>query len=334
VDAAADLMRLVNGYQVTQAIHVAAVLGVSDHLADGPKSADDLAAATGCEPRTLRRLMRALAAVGVYGELPDGRYQCTALGDELRTDGDRTLAGWARFVGRPPAWQAWSALLHSVRTGENAFRSVHGVDVWEYRARDPADSAAFDAAMIAMSRHVSDAVLDAYDFSIFKRVADVAGGRGALLGAILARHPGSRGVLIDQPHVIAGAGPVLAQAGVADRCDVLAADIFTGDLPAADAYVLKSIIHDWRDDEAVAILRNCRRAMGPEATLLMVERALPETNAPDAALAYLADLNMLVGPGGQERTPSEYGELLGQAGLRLTRVVPVARGWSVVEAQV
>lgn len=335
MDAAADLHRLMHGSRVTQAIHVAAVLGISDQLAAGPMPTDELAAATGCEPRALRRLMRALAAIGLYEELPDGRYQCTALGDELRTDGDHAVAGTARYFGRAAPWQAWGALLHSVRTGENAFAFVHGCDPWEYRVRDPEDGAAFDEAMTAMSRHVADAVLDAYDFSVFARVADVAGGRGAMLGSMLRRHPGQRGVLLDQPHVVAGAGPVLAQAGVADRCEVLAADIFTSDLPAADAYVLKAIVHDWRDDEAVAILRNCRRSMPPDARLLLIERVLPA--APDGAnalVAYLSDLNMLVMPGGQERTASEYEALLAQAGLRLARVVPTRREMSVVEAHI
>jgi hypothetical protein len=210
VTAADDLPRLVNGYRATQAVHVAADLGLSDLLAGGPRSAADLASAAGCDQRVLYRLLRALATLGVYEEQPDGRFACTALGDELRSGGP--LTDWARFVGTDAYWRAWGALGHSVRTGENAFAAVHGEGVWEYRARHPALEAVFDAAMAAMTRDVAGAVLDAYDFGRFAAVVDVGGGNGALLAALLARHPDVRGVLVDQPQVVAGAPAVLAGA--------------------------------------------------------------------------------------------------------------------------
>jgi hypothetical protein len=327
-DARRHMLGLINGFRISQALHVAAVLRLSDHLGDGPRTVAELAALTGCHPPSLHRLLRALATAGVYEQAPDGRFACTPLGDELRG-----LRDWAAFAAAPSMWRAWGALGHSVRTGENAFAAVHGEDVWEYRARNPAEGAAFDAAMAALSRPVAEAVADAYDFAAVTTVADVGGGNGALLATLLTRHPHLRGQLLDQPHVVVAAPDLLAAAGVADRCEVHAGDLFTAVPPGADAYVLKSILHDWPDEEALAVARVCRRAMRTDSVLLVLERVLsgppyPETDLP----AAFSDLNMLVGPGGQERTRAEYETLLRDAGLRVTRVVPTTTEISIVEA--
>ena len=324
---AAALRRLVNGYQVTQAIHVAAVLGLADLVADGPRPSDDLAAATGTHPEALYRLLRALASVGLFREEAERRFALTDLGAGLRADAPASLAGWAAFVGDPYHWQAWGALLHSVRTGENAFRHVHGTDPWTFRARDPERSARFDRAMTSLSRQVTDAVLAAYDFGRFGTVVDVGGGTGAFLAAVLARHPTLRGVLFDQPHVVAGAGPLLAAAGVADRCEVVAGSFFEAVPGGGDAYVLKAILHDWEDADCVRILRACRRAMADGAALLVVERELgPPNEHPDAKFS---DLNMLVAPGGRERTPAQYAALFEAAGFRFAGFTPSAVGTGV-----
>lgn len=328
VDAAAELLRLVNAYRMSQAIHVAATLRLSDHLAGGPLSITELAAAADCDEGALYRLMRALSAAGVYEESPDGRFSATAVGEELRSDAERGLAGWARFVGRPNTWQAWGALEHSVRTGENAFSSVHGQSVWAYRSDHPEEGTIFDDAMTAMSRYVADAVLWAYPFEGV--VADIGGGRGAMLTAILRRFPDTRGVLFDQPHVVAG----VDLGDVADRCEVAGGDMFAGVPAGADVYVLKSVLHDWPDDRAIEILRACRQAMKPGAAVVILERVLagPPHEPPGLASA-LSDLNMLVGPGGQERTSDEYARLLAAAGLRLERVIPTASDVSVIAAR-
>jgi hypothetical protein len=329
-DPRRHLLGLINGFRISQALHVAAVLRLSDHLAEGPRTAADLAAATGCDPRSLHRLLRALATAGVYAEASDGRFASTALGDELRADG---LRDWAAFAGGQSMWRAWGALEHSIRTGENAFASVHGETVWEHRARDPAAGAAFDAAMAALSRHVAEAVLEAYDFAAFGTVADIGGGNGALLATVLRRHTRLRGHLLDQRHVVAAAPALLAAAGVADRCEIHPGDLFTAVPSGADAYLLKSILHDWSDQDALTIARTCRRAMRPGSVMLVLERVLTGPPDPPANLpAAYSDLNMLVGPGGQERTREEYEALLRAAGLRLTRVVPTRSEVSVIEA--
>jgi hypothetical protein len=328
-DPVTALQQLVGGYQVSQALHVAATLGIADRLGDGPQSCEDLAAADAHAP-TLYRLLRALAAVGVFREEPDRRFALTPLGEGLRTDAPKPVGPMAVHIGQPSYWQAWGHLLHSVRTGENAFRALHGMDVWAYRARHPEAGARFDAAMTAGSRRVAGAVVGAYDFGSRRCVVDIAGGQGALLAAILTRHPHLRGVLFDQPHVVAGAGPVLQAAGVAGRCEAVGGDFFTAELPPGDLYVLSRIIHDWEDEPATALLRNCRRGLAADGRLLLVERVLAPPN--EGAAGKFSDLNMLVSPGGRERSRDEFAALLAAAGFRLEAVHPTAADVEVVEA--
>jgi AraC-like DNA-binding protein len=322
------IRQLITGYRVSQAVHAAAVLGLSDLLAAEPLSLADLATAAGCDPRSLHRLLRALVSVEVYQELPDGRFTSTPLGDQLRADVEGNALGLAAAVGRPHAWQAWSGLVHNVRTGENAFAAVHGQTTWDFMAQHPEESAIFDAAMTSNSDQAAASILRAYDFGRFDCVVDVAGGRGALLAAILGRHPTIRGILFDQPHVVGGAQARLAEAGVQDRCRVVGGDMFDQVPAGGDAYVMKAILHDWEDPQAQAILRTCREAMTDSATLLIVERLL---DTPNRSTAF-ADLNMMVGPGGLERTAAEYAGLFAAAGFRLTRTVATTTEWVVIEA--
>jgi len=328
-NTSATLRDLINGYQLSQALHVAAVLGIADHLAGGARTCDDLAAASAADPGALYRLLRALAAAGIFREEPERRFALAPLGEGLRSDAARPLGPWAVQIGQPYFWQTWGHLLHSVRSGENAFRDLHGMDVWEYRSQHPEAGAVFDASMSSLSRQVAEGVARAYDFGPRRRVVDVGGGQGALLAAILTRHPHLQGVLFDRPAVVAGAPALLAAAGIAARCEVVGGDFFAAVPEGADAYVLKSVIHDWADEPATAILRSCRRATAPEGRLLLVERVLAPPN--EGAPAKLSDLNMLVAPGGQERTREEYGALLAGAGFRLTSVVPAGGDTQIVE---
>lgn len=325
----AALMRLVNGYQVSQAIHVAAALGIADRLKDGPQRSDDLAASTGADPQALYRLLRALAAVGVFREGADRRFALTPLGECLRSDAADPVGPWAAFIGEQYHWETWGHLLDSVRSGRNAFRLGYGMSPWEYRAGKLEASQVFDAAMTALSRRVAEAVLAAYDFSPFTRVVDVGGGQGALLASILARHLGTRGVLFDQPHVVSHAEPVLRAAGVADRCEVIGGDFFEAVPAGGDAYVLKAILHDWEDASAAAILGSCRRAIAPGGRVVVIEREIGLAN--EAPESKFSDLNMLVMLGGQERTRSEYADLFAAAGFALARIVATAAGVSIVE---
>jgi hypothetical protein len=316
---AAELRRLVNSYQLSQAIHVAAVLGIADLLADGPRSSDELAEATGTDPRALYRLLRTLSAFGLFHEDAERRFSLDELGDPLRSDAPESVAGWAAFVGRRNIRDAWSSLEESVRTGENAFRLAHGISVWEYRAQHPEESEAFDRAMASSSQLVIQSLIDAYDFGRFGTIVDVGGGNGTLLRALLAEHPQLNGVLFDQPHVVAGVE-------LGERGRVVAGSFFESVPEGGDAYLLKWIIHDWEDEEAVAILRTVRAQGG---TLLLVERVVePPNEGPETKLG---DLNMLVGPGGQERTLEELRSLLETAGYELSGDTPTASGMHVLE---
>ena len=328
--AVEELWKLANGYRVSQALYVASVLRVSDHLAERPRDVDWLAVQTECDAGSLYRLLRALATVGVYEELPDRHFGLTALGEALRTDVPASVAPWVEHTTSSTHLAAWGGLLGSIRTGENAFRTVHGMSAWDYRASRPEENAVFDAAMTSISQTAARAVLEGYDFGGFGTVIDVGGGRGALLGAILARYPDMRGVLADQAHVVKGAPDVLRALGVHNRCEVVAIDFFASVPEGGDAYVLKSVVHDWEDPEAVTILRNVRRAMAAGAVVLLVERLVGEPN--DGLLAAFSDLNMLVGPGGRERTEAEFDAVFEAAGLRRSRTVRTPSGFNVIEA--
>jgi hypothetical protein len=325
----AALARLINGFQVSQALRVAATLDLADALAGRSATSDELAVATGTDPRSLYRLMRALASVGVLHEDDAGGFSLTAVGECLRSDAPESLAGWAAFAGGPENWRAWGHLLHSVETGENAFRSLHGVDVWEYRSGRPEESAVFDRAMASLTSRVQDGLVAAYDFGRFETVADIGGGNGSLLATVLAAYPGVRGILFDEAHVVARAEAVLASAAVADRCTIVAGDFFA-EVPPADAYLLKSILHDWEDPEATAILRSCRRAAPLQGVIVAVERLVAAPNeGPDAKFS---DLNMLVAPGGRERTLGEFGALFAEAGWELVETTPLQSGFNVIAA--
>ena len=328
----ADLVRLVDGFRVTQTLHAGVEFGIPDLLADGARTADDLAEACDADPSALYRLLRTLASLGILHEADGRRFSLTELGQPLRGDVPGSLRGWVRLTGRDHVWRSWGNLTNAVREGKNSFRMLHDADIWEWRADHPEESAIFDEAMMSLTGAGNSAILDAYDFGRFETVVDVAGGNGTLLAGLLAAHPQMRGILFDQEHVVSGAEPVLRAAGVLDRCKVVAGSFFSSVPEGGDAYVLKSIIHDWEDDESVAILRTCRESMGPEAVVLVIERDLGPPN--ENPVAKLSDLNMFVMPGGRERTIDEYAELLDRAGLRLDEAHPTTTGHLVMEAGV
>ena len=314
------LLRMTNGYQVSQALHVAATLGIADFLKEGLRSVDELAEATQTHAPTLYRLLRALASVGVFAEESDGRFGLTPLAEHLRTDAPGSLRAWARLIGQPYFWASWGHLLHSVRTGDPAFPDLHGTNVWEHRAAHPEEGEIFDAAMTGLSAPVAEAVAQSYDFSNIGVLVDVGGGEGGLLATILAANPALRGILFDLSHVVATAGALLERAGVADRCEVVGGSFFETVPEGADAYLLKSIIHDWDDPAAIEILRTCRAAMADTGRLLVVEPVIQPGNEPDRA--KFSDLNMLVMLGGRERTADDFERLYAEAGFRLTSIIP------------
>ncbi len=321
---------LIFGFWTAKAIHAAAVLGVADHLEGGPKTADELAKLTGAHGPSLYRLLRAVASVGIFEEDDRGRFAQTPLGAILRSGVPGSLRDTAISMLDPGHERCWSDILHSLRTGEVACEHVLGTNIWDYYGHHPEEQRAFNGAMTGLSQMVGGAVIEAYDFAPFGTVVDVAGGQGTLLALILRASPKARGVLFDAPDVVEGAGPTLEAAGVSGRVERVGGDFFESVPAGGDLYTLKWIVHDWDDARSVAILKNCRRAMGPGARLLLLEAVIPPGNAP--MLGKFLDLNMMVITGGKERTEREFADLLDAAGFRLTRVIPTKSPVCIVEA--
>jgi len=323
----AELRAMVTGLRLSAALGVAADLGISDGLVGGPRTAADLAADVGADPDTLRRLLHALGTVGVYDERPDGSFGNTRLGEGLRSDVPDSIRPLARTLNSPALWAAWGHLGDSVRTGENAFRATNGVDAWTWRRDHPEENAIFNQNMTVQTTTIAGAVAEAYDFAGMSTVVDVGGGQGSLLEAVLTRHPQLTGTVFDQAHVVATEP---AAAGLAPRWAAASGSFFES-VPEADALVLKSILHDWPDHRCVEILDVCARSLRPGGAVLVVERLLGRPGFEvDAAFS---DLNMLVMPGGRERTEQEYAALFADAGLRLTGVVDTESPMSVLEAR-
>jgi predicted O-methyltransferase YrrM len=323
-----SLLGMTNAFQVSQAIYVAAILGIADLLEDRPKSVDELAEATGTHAPTLYRLLRALASVGIFSET-DGRFGMTPLAEYLHTDTPGSLRNIVMLIGQQPFWRSWGHLLHSVRTGESAFRELHGMVLWEYWAAHPEKAAVFDAAMTSLSSGVVDALVGSYDFSGTRTLADIGGGQGELLARILAAYPALRGILFDQPDVVRSAGALLERAGVADRCEVVGGSFFETVPAGADAYLLKSVIHDWDEEAAIEILRTCRAAMDEHGRLLVVERVIRPGNDPDPA--KFSDLNMLVIPGGRERSAEDFERLYAEAGFEVSKTIHTGSPYNIIE---
>jgi len=324
------MREMLGGYRITQMLYVAAKLGLSDLLAKGPKTAEDLAIATNAHGPSLHRLLRALASTGVFAERPDGTFESTALADRLRSDAPDSQRAFALSYGEPWWWNAFGELLHSVKTGETAFNRVHGMTFFEYLGRHADAAGIFNQNMTAATVGLAEALATAYDFSQVKVLMDVGGGHGALAAAVLRQNPLMRAVIFDQQAVLEGAASVLQEAGILARCDLSPGDFFQAVPPGGDLYILKDIIHDWDDVRAAVILHNVRRAMRADAKLLVIESVIPPGNEPFRG--KLVDITMLVFTGGRERTEPEYTRLLHDAGLRLNRAIPLNRAVSVLEA--
>ena len=324
-----DLRRLVFGYRVSQALYAVAELGIADLLAGGPRSAEDLATASGAHAPSLYRVLRYLASEGVFTQTRDGWFALTPMAELLRRDAPGSLRPTILLQVGETLWQSWGHLLHTVRTGKPAFDHVHGVEIFEYYRRHPDEWAVFDRAMTAGTAPLTRAIAAAYDFSPCKTIVDVGGGRGALVIGLLEAYPHLRGIVFDQPDVAAEARPAIEAAGLADRCEAVGGDFFEAILPVGDTYLAKSILHDWDDERCIAILGACRRAMPADGRLLVIEQVIPHSEG--RSFAKSGDVNMLVNLTGRERTGAEYRALYEAAGFALTRVIPAQGELQVIE---
>lgn len=325
----AILVQMMTGYWVSQAIYVAAKLRVADLLADGAQTVEVLATTTQTHAPSLRRLLRALASVGIFTEASPDTFALTPLAMLLRSGTPNSMAALAIMYAEEQ-YRAWGNVLHSVRTGETAFEQQFGMSYFAYLAQHPDADRVFNAAMTGWTMQLVDAVVATYDFSPFKKIVDVGGSYGTLLAAILQSNRAAQGILFDQPHVVSAAREQLALAGVGERCETVGGDFFI-EVPAdGDAYLLAQILHDWNDERSVAILQQCRRAIPAQGKLLVIELVLPPGE--EAFFGKWLDLHMLVLLGARERTAAEYGELFQAAGFKLARVIPTVAGPSIVEA--
>jgi 5,5'-dehydrodivanillate O-demethylase oxygenase subunit len=329
-DGGPDLGQMIQGYRSTALVYIVAKLGVADALAGGPRRAEDLARDVGAHADSLARILRALAAHGLFEER-GGRFALTAAGERLRSGVPGSMRGAALLAGEEYL-PAWRGLLHTALTGETAFDHVFQMSAWEHRRSSPELNAAFNEMIASGAAWCAERAAAGYDFSRFRRVADVGGGTGAFLGNLLRREAALRGTLLDQPHVVEAAPAVLAGLGVTDRCDIVPGDFFSAVPEGADAYLLKNVLHDWDDERAAEILRVCRRGMRADARLLVVESVLP-AEASGAPGSILSDIHMLAVDGGRERDEAGYRGLLERAGLALLRTVPIAREVSLLEAR-
>ncbi|MGV0627288.1 methyltransferase [Mycolicibacter minnesotensis] len=331
VPASVGVIELGFGAWLAQALAVAVRLGIPDQLRDGPLTAQEVAARVGSHPGATYRLMRALAGQSVLKLRRDGRFALTRTGRALVSGDQSGVASMIAFIGHPAHREHWSHLEYSVRTGAAAAEKVRGMPFFSYLDTNPELAQVFNDAMTGSSAVAIENAVPAYDFSGSKVIVDVGGGHGALLADVLRRTPGARGVLFDLPEVATGAAAALAAAGLASRCDVEGGSFFDAVPAGGDIYLLKTVIHDWDDERAVAILRNIRGAIAPDGRVLLLEMVLPE-GAPDH-VGLLLDLEMLLSPGGQERTRGEYADLLSQAGFRVHRVVSTASPMSIIDAR-
>jgi hypothetical protein len=333
-DPAQAIVDLMQRGALAQAAYVAAELRLADHLAAGPMQVSELARATDCHPRSLHRLLRALVTLEIFIEKDDGAFALGRSGSFLRTDNADSLQSRLLRFGRNQ-WAVWGQLLQTVQTGESATKRMTGSDGFGIVERDPSVAATFNMAMVQRTRPVAREVARHYDFSGVRTIVDVGGGHGVLLETVLCGNPGMRGVLFDRPHAIAGARAFVEQAGIAHRCELVPGDFFES-LPAgADVYLLKNIIHDWDDERASRILRNCHNATPDDGRLLLVENVLPahlDTSATHRAIVH-DDLMMMLGPGGKERSEYEFRELLRCSGFTLAGVMPIGMGYSILEAR-
>lgn len=326
----AQLGEMIVGFRRTQLIHVAAKLGIADLLKDGPKSCDEMAVAAGVHSRSLYRVLRALASLGIFAETLDGEFELTTLAEPLQTEVPGSLRAWAIMWGEEWMWRPWGEILHTVVTGENPFGRLFGAGFFDYLSKNPEASKTFNSAMTSRSENEVAAVLAVYDFAGASIIVDVGGGEGTLIAAILKTYPELHGILFDSPSVIESSRNLIQAQGVAARCKLVGGDFFSAIPPGGDCYIFHRVIHNWHDDSATSILRNCRCVMPDNGKLIIVDGIVPPGNAP--SYTKLLDIHMMLTFEALQRSEGEFRSLLADAGFKLNRVLQTNAGVSVIEA--
>jgi len=329
--ATVALQQMLGGPTAASLIYTAVELDLPELLGQAPATGAQLAARSGADPDALSRILRVLAGLGIVAPAAGGRYSLTPLGALLRRDVPGSAYRSARLMGHPAIQRAWTSLPHTAMTGQPAFDHAHGIDFMAYMIADADFADRFNEFMSEVTERVAAAVVADADFADAKTAVDVGGGAGALLRALLHAHPGVQGTIVDVALLREQAERSIAMDGLGDRCVFIAGDFFQ-ELPTdADVYLLKSVLHDWDDDRALAVLATCRAALGEHSRLLIVESAVPDGSAVPFDVA-MGDLIMLTMGTGRERTLAEHTALLERAGLRLRTVTPTGQGPAVLEA--
>lgn len=313
------LMQMVTSCWVSNLIFVAAKLGIADLLKEGAKSSDELAKATETDARNLYRLLRALASVNIFEELEDKHFKLTPLAYYLQTNVHGSMRPLAIMFAEEWHWKPWQNIFYSLKTGNTAFEHIYGMNLFEYLNQNAEAAQVFNGAMAVMTTMCNAAILDSYDFSSSQKIVEVGGGHGSLIASILKAHPNMHGILFDLPDVVTGAKNLIEAEGLADRCEIVGGDFFESVPPGGNAYILKNVIHDWDDEHAVAILRNCHRAMAHQGELILIETVIPPKNKP--SFSKLLDLELVAIAGGCERTEAEYQSLFNATGFQLTDII-------------
>jgi hypothetical protein len=324
------MLQMLTGFWMSRSLYVAAKLGIADLLADRAKSTQELATATRTHERALYRLLRALASVNVLSQDRQGNFALTDLGKTLNKDSPNSLKSMALFLGDDTNWQSWGEALYSMHTAQPAFDVVFDSNYFQYLDRHPETSSIFDNAMTAMETEAYEVLGAAYDFSQFETVADIGGGHGKLMQSILEANPQLNGIVFDLDRVVVGARRSLSAAGLKDRCQFISGNFFQSVPSGGDLYILSAIIHDWNDEKALQILKNCYLAMPKNAKLLLLEMILPADNTPH--FGKFLDLQMLFTTNGMERTEAEYRNLLSEAGFQVNKIIPTPATNSIIEA--
>ncbi|MGH7998640.1 MAG: methyltransferase [Brasilonema sp.] len=324
------LLQMTIGVCVSQSIYVAAKLGIADLLKDGAKSSDELATLTDVDAESLYRVLRALSSINIFAEDENRQFKLTPLAEYLQTDVPGSMRAFAMFIGDPWHLQVWGDILHSVKTGKIAFENVYGMEISQYLRQYPEIAQIVNKAMTSLTSSLMPAVLASYDFSPISKIVDVGGGHGLLIAEILKANPTIKGILFDQPPVVKEARHLIEAKGVEKRCEIVGGNFFESIPSGGDAYILKSIIHDWDAERAQTILKNCHQAMAENAKLLLLEKVIPPVNQP--SMSQWLDLEMLVMGAGRERTEMEYRELLAAAGFMLTKVIYTQSPIDIIEA--
>ena len=321
-------MQILTGKWISSAVSAVAKFGIADHVEHGPKTIQQLAEATGTQEQALYRVLRAVASIGIFAQLEDGRFENTALSEPLRTNAVPCVRHLAMMMIEDWHLKAWAELPWSMQTGQPGPMKAYGMTNFEWFGRHPDQGVIFNRAMKDISQADSPLIAAAYDFSVFKSLVDVAGGLGTLMGAILDRTPALHGIIFEMLHVVEQIKKEDSLRKWSGRCEAVVGSFFEG-VPASDGYIMKHILHDWDDEAASKILRACRKSILPGGKVLVVDQVVPTGNTPSAS--KIMDLEMLVAPGGRERTTQEWDRLFSQSGFKLERIISTPANQAIIE---